>query len=106
VKVSEIPIFRAGEERAPAVALRGDISTTNFWSTGTEAIFDVRFTDTDNASYRTQDLTKVLKRQEEEKKAKYSDACREAHLHFTPLVFFCRWHGGQRSQSRSQALSF
>ena len=105
MKVSEIPIFRAGEERAPAVALRGDISTTNFWSTGTEAIFDVRFTDTDNASYRTQDLTKVLKRQEEEKKAKYSDACREAHLHFTLLIFSVDGMEGKKATAARKRLA-
>ena len=56
VKEPEIPIFRTAEERAPAVVLRGDISATNSWATGTEDIFDIRITDTDSATYRIQDL--------------------------------------------------
>ena len=51
------------------------------------AIFDVRITDTDAASTRHIDPAKVLRRHEKEKKDKYGDVCRDAHLNFTPLVF-------------------
>jgi hypothetical protein len=72
-------------EQAPA--LRGDVSAHGFWSRGTTAIFDIRITDTDAASYRTRDPQAVLQRQEQEKKRKYGDACKESHRHFTPLVY-------------------
>ena len=67
--------------------LRGDVAVHGFWSRGTTAIFDVRVTDTDARSYRTQDPKKVLKKQEKDKKDKYGEACKEAHMHFTPLVY-------------------
>ena len=70
VKEPEIPTFRTGGERAPAAALRGDVSATNFLATGTETIFDIRVTDTDSATTRTQDPSKVLENQEKDKKAK------------------------------------
>jgi len=105
LKEPEIPIFRTREELAPAVALRGDISATNFLATGTEATFDIRVTDTDNATYRTQDPAKVLEKQEKEKKAKYSDACRKAHLHFTPLVYSVDGMEGKEAKAARKRLA-
>ena len=67
--------------------LRGDVAVHGFWRRGTTAIFDIRVTDTDAASYRRKDPAKVLGDQEKAKKEKYGEACREAHRHFTPLVF-------------------
>ena len=67
--------------------LRGDIAVHGFWSRGTTAVFDICVTDTDSNSYQNTDPAKVLKQQEKEKKEKYSEACRQAHMHFTPLVF-------------------
>ena len=67
--------------------LRGDVAVHGFWSRGTTAIFDIRVTDTDARSYRTQDPKKVLKKQEKDKKDKYGEACKEANMHFTPLVY-------------------
>ena len=86
-------------EGAPAEALRGDISATNFWATGQETIFDVRVTDTDN---RTE---KVLKKQEGEKKAKYSEACQEARLHFTPLVYSVDGMEGKEATAARKRLA-
>jgi hypothetical protein len=67
--------------------LQGDVAVHGFWSRGTTTIFDIRVTDTDAATYRTRDPKKVLQGQEKEKKLKYGEACREAHMHFTPLVY-------------------
>ena len=71
----------------PPQELRGDVAVHGFWRRGTTAIFDIRVTDTDAASYRRKDPAKVLGDQEKAKKLKYGEACREAHRHFTPLVF-------------------
>jgi hypothetical protein len=91
--VSDEPIIPSyqnqdvNEDTEQAPALRGDVSAHGFWSRGTTAIFDIRITDTDAGSYRRKDPRKVLQRQEQEKKLKYGEACREAHRHFTPLVY-------------------
>ena len=63
------------------------IAIHSFWRTGTEAIFDIRVTDTEAASKRNKDPDKVLRQQEEEKKRKYLNHCQQAHKHFTPLVY-------------------
>jgi len=76
-----------GPDGDPPLALRGDIGAYGFWRRGTTTIFDVRITDTDAASWRHMSTAKVLRRQEKEKKDKYGDHCRNAHLDFTPLVF-------------------
>ena len=71
----------------PHPELCGDVAAHGFWKRGTTAIFDIRVTDTDAASYRQTEPSKVLKRHEREKKAKYNDLCLARHRHFTPLVF-------------------
>ena len=57
-----------------------------FWARSTDCIVDVRVTDTDAKSYRNKTPAKVLAMQEEEKKRKYSQACREQRRHFVPFV--------------------
>ena len=56
---------------------RGDVGVHGFWKRGTQAIFDVRITDTSSRSHRNTDPLIVLQRQEKEKKDKYRDACLE-----------------------------
>ena len=86
--------------------LRGDVSVHGFWSRGTTAIFDIRVTDTDSASYRSTAPSKVLKRQEGEKKDKYGEACLAAHQHFTPLVYSVDgMEGGEAIAARKQLAS-
>ena len=86
--------------------LRGDVSAHGFWTRGTTAIFDIRVTDTDAASYKNTDPTTVLKRQEREKKDKYAEACRQAHMHFTPLVFSVDGlEGGEATAARKRLAS-
>ena len=85
--------------------LRGDVSAHGFWSRGTTAIFDIRVTDTDASSYRNSDPVKVLKKQERDKKDKYGDACTEAHMHFTPLVFSVDGLEGSEAQAARKRLA-
>jgi hypothetical protein len=73
-------LSRSGDED------RGDLLIRGFWARGTDAIVDVRVTDTDAKSYCSRDPHKVLAQQEREKKKKYLDACLEQRRHFTPFV--------------------
>ncbi len=65
---------------------RGDLLIRGFWARGTDAIIDVRVTDTDAKSYRSKDPHKVLAQQEKEKKRKYLQPCLAQRKHFTPFV--------------------
>jgi hypothetical protein len=65
---------------------RGDLLIRGFWARGTDAIVDVRVTDTDAKSYRSRDPYKVLAQHEREKKKKYLLPCLEQRKHFTPFV--------------------
>ena len=89
--ISDEPIIPKIHEQegnnSESTELRGDVAAYSFWSRGVTAVFDVRVTDTDCKSYIDKDPKTVLARQEKEKKKKYTKACEEAHLHFTPLVF-------------------
>ena len=93
--VSDEPLIYSGQDSNGNGAnntttnpeLRGDVAAHGFWTRGTTAIFDIRITDTDAPSYRSQDPDKVLARHEREKKVKYSKACTDRRRHFTPLVF-------------------
>ena len=68
-----------------------------FWSRGSTAIFDIRVTDTDAASNQNSEPAKVLRRQEKAKKDKHGKVCKEAHMHFTPLVFWLMvWKEGKQ----------
>lgn len=64
-----------------------NVAAHGFWTRDTTAIFDVRITDTNARSHRNSDPAKALERQVRERKTNNSDACREAHCHFTLLVF-------------------
>ena len=65
---------------------RGDLLVRGFWTRGTDVIVDVRVTDTDVTSYRSLPPSKVLEKQEREKKKKYLEPCLQARRHFTPFV--------------------
>jgi hypothetical protein len=65
---------------------RGDLLIRGFWARGTDAIVDVRVTDTDAKSYCSPNPHKVLAQQERKKKKKYLTACLEQRRHFTPFV--------------------
>ena len=97
---------RDGDQANRVPELRGDVAVHGFWSRGTTAVFDIRVTDTDSNSYRNMDPAKVLKRQETEKKNKYGEACRQSHMHFTPLVFSVDgMEGGELTAARKRLSS-
>ena len=103
-----IPIYQnqdVDKEGEQEPALRGHVSAHGFWSRGTTAIFDIHITDTDVSSYRKQDPRKVLQWQEREKKMKYGDACKEAHRHFTPLVYSVDGLEGDEVAAASKRLA-
>ena len=68
-------------------------------------VFDVRVTDTDAPSVRTQDPVKILRRHENEKKRTYNAACEARRKHFTPLVFSVDGMQGAEAQAASQRLA-
>ena len=99
-------VVQAGAARTtPTPELRGDVSADGFWRRGTIAIFDVRVTDTDAPSNRSQDPAKILRRQETEKKNRYSAACAARRKHFTPLVFSADGMQGVEAKAASQRLA-
>ena len=65
---------------------KGDVLVKNFWGPGTECIFDVCVTDTDQPSYQHLDPKKVLEGHATRKKNKYLSACLSQRRHFTPLI--------------------
>ena len=104
----EIPMVHTATESvlANTGTLRGDVSAHGFWAHGTTAIFDIRVTDTDAASNRSLDPSKILRKQEREKKDKYSEACLAVHKHFTPLVYLVdRMEGGEAVAARKRLAS-
>jgi hypothetical protein len=65
---------------------RGDLLIRGFWARGTDAIINVRVTNTDAKSYWSKDPHKVLAQHEKEKKRKYLASCTAQCKHFTPFV--------------------
>ena len=87
----------------PPQDLRGDVAAHGFWRRGTTAVFDIRITDTDCASYRQRDPATILRSQEDAKKRRYGEACRQSHRHFTPLVYSIdRMKGREARAARKQ----
>jgi hypothetical protein len=89
----------------PSPELRGDIAVHGFWNSSQTAIFDVRITDTDQPSHRNTDPTKVLLRQEKEKKDKYGALCIARRRTFTPLVFSVDGLLGKEATAASKRLA-
>jgi hypothetical protein len=93
--VTDEPLIHTGRDPGtggahgndPPAAIRGDVAAHGFWKKATTAIFDIRITDTDAATARSQAPAKILARHEKEKKDKYLASCLERRRHFTPLVF-------------------
>ena len=78
------PIVCEGSENSPA--LIADLGVRGVWIPQAEALFDVRVTDTDAASYVNRSVSAVLATAEEEKKRKYLSASELRHASFTPFV--------------------
>jgi hypothetical protein len=66
--------------------LRADLRVVGVWAEMIAALFDIRVTYTDAASYLTRTPTAVLESQAQEKIRKYGPSCARSHQHFTPLV--------------------
>jgi hypothetical protein len=84
---------------------RGDISCYSFWAKERDTIFDVRITDSDAASHRTVEVSKLLARQEKEKKTKYLHSCHEMRKDFTPLVYTVDGVAGREARSAEKRLA-
>ena len=68
--------------------VRLDIKARGFWNRGQDAYFDVRVFNPNAPSYRSQDLTHLYRRNEQEKKREYNQRVQEVVAGvFTPLVF-------------------
>jgi hypothetical protein len=89
----------------PPPELRGDLAVHGFWTRGQTAIFDVRITDTDQPTHRNTDPSKVLLRQEKEKKDKYGALCIARRRTFTPLVFSVDGLIGKEGKAASKRLA-
>jgi len=75
------------EDSATDETLIADLGIHGVWSPQSEALFDIRVTDTGAQSYLSQAPDQVLFRAEVEKKYKYSAAATARRAHFTPLCF-------------------
>jgi hypothetical protein len=95
---------RAGSTEPPP-AIRGDIAVHGFWRRGTTAIFDIRVTDTDAPSNRNTAPSRILRKHEEEKKAKHNALCLAQRRHFTPLVFSVDGLNGAEAKAATQRLA-
>ena len=68
-------------------ALVADLGIRGVWAPQTEALFDVRISDTDAQSYLSHAPIVVLSKAEADKKSKYCSAATARRAHFTPLCF-------------------
>ena len=68
-------------------SLIADLGIRGVWSPQSEALFDIRVTDTDAQSYLHHAPESVSFQAETEKKQRYSAAATARHAHFTPLCF-------------------
>ena len=84
---------------------RGDVGCFGFWRSSRETIFDIRVTDTDAKSYLPTEVSKVLERQEKEKKGKYLTSCLEMRKDFTPLVYSVDGVAGREARSAEKRLA-
>ena len=84
--VQREPVIREYNPQDETPALIADLFGRGVYVRQGGACFDIRVSDTDAISYQNRSLMSVLHSAETEKKTKYSDACQERHMSFTPLV--------------------
>ena len=77
------PVIREHSENQKA--LRADLLIRGVWSPQESASFDIRVTDTEAKSYSNRNPEDVVESCADEKR-KYSEACQEKHIAFTPLI--------------------
>lgn len=82
-QVHREPIVREADSNSPA--LIADLAIRGVWTPQTEALFDIRVTDTDAQSYVQRSPSDVLASAEREKRVKYGQACEDRRALFTPL---------------------
>ena len=78
------PIVREGDSETGTPALVSYLAVRSVWIPQTEALFEIRVTDTDTQSYSNQSPQEVLQSAENEKK-KYLGTCEERRGQFTPI---------------------
>jgi hypothetical protein len=75
------------ETREGRIALRADLLVYGVWARQLAALFDIRVTHTDSASYLHQTPKQAMRTQAMEKVQKYGPAvARRGNSHFTPLI--------------------
>ena len=80
------PIIREADDENHLTGLVADLSARGVWHPQGTASFDIRVIDTDAVSYLGRKPSAVLASAETEKKTKYTAACTERNVSFTPLV--------------------
>ena len=85
------PVIREHNPQDETPALIADLFCRGVYVRQGGASFDIRVSDTDAISYQNRSPMSVLHSAEVEKKTKYSDACQERHMSFTPLVMSVDW---------------
>ena len=84
--VQREPVIREYNQQDETPALIADLFCRGVYVRQGGASFDIRVSDTDVISYQNKSPKSVLHSPEVEKKTKYSDACQERPMSFTPLV--------------------
>ena len=84
--IKKEPVIREADIITGSPALVADLFARGVWDRQSAASFDIRVTDTDAPSYLNRNPMSILVSAENEKKSKYSTACEERHISFTPLV--------------------
>ena len=80
------PVNREYNPQDETRALIADLFCRGVYVRQVGVFFDIRVSDTGAISYLNRSPMSVLHSAEVEKKSKYSDACQERHMSFTPLV--------------------
>ena len=85
---------------------RLDIRARGFWRAGQNAFFDVRITNADSESQRTNTVKSVMRKYETEKKAQYNQRVIQVeHGTFTPLIFTTSGAMGHECQKYHKTLA-
>jgi hypothetical protein len=80
------PIVREADDARNLPALVADLGVRGVWQPQDLTLLDIRVIDTDAQSYVPRPVNACLTSAENQKKTKYSSACEERHVSFTPFV--------------------
>ena len=83
---------------------RGDLAIRGLWNRGTDGVIDVRVTDVDAPGFRRTPATKVIMRQEREKK-KYLPLTKQSRKDFTPFVISVDGMAGREAKDLLKHLA-